>query len=264
MVALVSFLLVITLSLLVERVATVALALTGLSHDAAWFQARSALTGTGFTTGEAEQVASHPARRRIILMLMGLRNFEIITGVSTLVLTFVGVGTSGEAVARSLVLCAGLLLLVVGASNRWVDRRLSRVIGWGLRRWTKLDVHDYTTLLGLTAGYTVQELRVTRNSWMAQKRLDELQLPDEGVTILAVLHANGAFTGAPRHDLVIQPRDTMILYGQAERLREISGRQHGTSGDRAHQKAVDSHVTSLIQQRGGETPTSTAAQRVSH
>jgi hypothetical protein len=27
-----------------------------------------------------------------------------------------------------------------------VDRRLSRLIAWALRRWTKLDVRDYTTL----------------------------------------------------------------------------------------------------------------------
>ena len=44
MIALVSFLVVVTLSLVVERIATVALTLTGLSRDAAWFQARSALT----------------------------------------------------------------------------------------------------------------------------------------------------------------------------------------------------------------------------
>ncbi len=248
MVALVSFLLVVTLSLIIERVATVALTLTGLSRDAAWFQARSALTGTGFTTGEAEQVASHPARRRIVMLLMGLRNFEIITGVSTLVLTFVGTGSSRDAVVRGLWLSAGLLVLVLAASNRWVDRHLSRLIGWGLRRWTKLDVRDYTTLLGLTSGYTVRELRVAKNSWLAQKRLDELNLPEEGVMVLAIQHANGEFVGAPRHDLLIRPRDRLILYGRAERLAEIGGRQLGMLGDQAHHDAVDSQSQLLRQQ----------------
>jgi len=125
MIALVSFLVVVALSLVIERVATVALSLTGLSHDAALFQARSALTGTGFTTVEAEQVASHPARRRIILTLMGLRNFEIITGVSTLVLTFVGAGNPQEEVVRGLWLSAGLIVLGLAASNGWVNRHLS-------------------------------------------------------------------------------------------------------------------------------------------
>ena len=100
MVALISFLLVVTLSLIIERVATVALTLTGLSHDAAKFQVRSALTGTGFTTDEAENVVSHPARRRIVMLLMGIRTFELITGVSTLVLTF------GARAARKMERCA--------------------------------------------------------------------------------------------------------------------------------------------------------------
>lgn len=41
---------VILVSLLVTRVATAALMLTGRSRDAARFQARSALTGVGYTT----------------------------------------------------------------------------------------------------------------------------------------------------------------------------------------------------------------------
>lgn len=238
--ALVSFLLVITLSLIIERVATVALTLTGLSRDAAKFQARSALTGTGFTTLEAEQVLTHPARRRIIMLLMASRNFEIITGVSTLVLTFVSAGSSNEQVIRGLWLCTGLVVLAIAGSNKWVDRHLSRLIVWMLRHWTTLDVRDYTTLLGLAVGYTVQESRVTRHSWMANKRLDELNLPDEGVTVLAIQRAGGSFVGAPRHDMVIHPRDTLILYGREERLAEIGGRQSGLRGDQAHRDAIDS------------------------
>jgi hypothetical protein len=153
MIALVSFLVVVTVSLIIERIATVALTLTGLSRDAAWFQARSALTGTGFTTGEAEQVARHPARRRIIMLLMGIRNFELITGITTLVLTFVGVGSTQEGAVRGLWLCGGLVALSLLASSRWVDRRLSRLIAWVLRRWTDLDVADYTMLLGLTTAW---------------------------------------------------------------------------------------------------------------
>jgi len=41
-----------------------------VSRQAADVQARSALTGTGFTTSEAEPVVNHAARRRIVLQLM--------------------------------------------------------------------------------------------------------------------------------------------------------------------------------------------------
>ena len=58
MIAIASLLLVLLLSLIILRVASEALILTGLSREAARFQARSAWTGTGFTTAESELVVA--------------------------------------------------------------------------------------------------------------------------------------------------------------------------------------------------------------
>ena len=77
MVALASVLIFTALSLLVTHVATVALTLTGLSRQLAQIQARSAFSGVGFTTTEAEQVVNHPVRRRIIMLLMLLGNWGV-------------------------------------------------------------------------------------------------------------------------------------------------------------------------------------------
>lgn len=70
MLAIASLLLVIALSLLFVRVGAIALTMTGISEDVAKFQALSAFSGAGFTTGEAENVVNGPARRRIIAMLI--------------------------------------------------------------------------------------------------------------------------------------------------------------------------------------------------
>ena len=56
MIALVPLLVVTVASLIVSRVTTIVLAATGLSYDAARFQARSALSGVGFTTSESEMM----------------------------------------------------------------------------------------------------------------------------------------------------------------------------------------------------------------
>src|SRR5258708_23739174 len=182
------------------------------------------------------------------MLLRAMRNFEIITGVSTLVLTFIGVGSTRDGVVRGLWLSAGLVALVMLASSRWVDRYLSRLIAWVLRRWTTLDVLDYTTLLGLRAGYAVLEMPVAEDSWIAQRQLEELGLPEEGVTLLAIRRADGSFVGAPPRATFISPRDTLILYGRAERLAEISGRQTGPGGDQAHLDAVAAHRHMLSDQ----------------
>jgi len=89
MVALFSLLVLVTVSLLITHIATIALTLTGLSQEVVRFQARSAFTGVGFTTNESEKVVEHPVRRRIIMVLMLLGNVGVITVMSSLILTFV-------------------------------------------------------------------------------------------------------------------------------------------------------------------------------
>lgn len=55
MLAIATLLIVVLMSLLITKVASVALILTGLSRDVARFQARSALSGTGLGTAEASR-----------------------------------------------------------------------------------------------------------------------------------------------------------------------------------------------------------------
>lgn len=120
----ISLLLVIVVSLIVVRVATVALVLTGLSQPLARFQARSAFTGAGFTTTESEQVVRHPVRRKVIMTLMLLGNAGIVTAVSSLLLSLVGTGETGVASTlwfRLLVLFFGIVLLCRLAHSQWID-----------------------------------------------------------------------------------------------------------------------------------------------
>jgi hypothetical protein len=56
--------------MLINRFATIALSLTGMSREEARFQARAAMSGVGLTTSRAEDIVSHPVRRKIVLWLM--------------------------------------------------------------------------------------------------------------------------------------------------------------------------------------------------
>jgi hypothetical protein len=149
MVALASFLVVVGLYLLVEWTATVALTLTGRSRDAAQLQT---------PTEESEHLVWQPVRRRILALLMLLRSVGTFTAVPSLVLSFMDTAGRSDQLLRLLWLVGGLTVLGLVATSRWVDRHLSRVIAWALRRWTDLDDRDYTALLGLTGGHTVLEL----------------------------------------------------------------------------------------------------------
>lgn len=236
--ALVSLLITIALSLLVTRVAAVALTMTGLSRDSATFQARSAFTGVGFTTKEAEKVVSHPVRRRILMLLMLLGNAGVITAVSSLVLTFIGTTEFWSRMLHLGLILVGLGIIWFLSTSRWVDRYLSRIIDWALSRWTDLDVQDYASLLHLTANYRVSQLRVQSDDWLADKRLSDLNLRDEGIVVLGIQRQNGNYIGAPEGKTRIRPGDLLTLYGRSSTLSELDSREANLSGDYAHQNAI--------------------------
>ena len=169
MAALISVLATVTLSLLITRIASEALVLTGLSAQAAQFQVRSAFTGAGFTTQESEQTTNHPVRRRIIMWLMLLGNAGIVTVVSSLVLTFVSSTGSGQTLSRLSLLVVGFFILWAITTDKAFDQFLTRFVQWALQRWTQLDVRDYASLLRLSKEYAVSELQVGEGTWLANR-----------------------------------------------------------------------------------------------
>jgi hypothetical protein len=232
--AAVSVLVVVLVSLLVARIGTVALTLTGLSRESARFQARSAFFGVGFTTNEAEAVVGHPVRRRIIMWLILLGNAGVVTTMGTLLISFAG---GGDHLTTVIVLVAGIVVLAALAVSRPVDAALTRLIQRALRRWTDLDVRDWSGLLELEGGYTVAELEVEGQDWIAGRALCELTLRDEGIVVLGI-HRHGGYIGTPDGDNVIRPGDVLIVYGRHDHVEELDRRAHDEQGDRAHAAAV--------------------------
>jgi len=248
MVALFTLLSIIAVSIVVNRVATKALEHTGLSTEAARFQSYSAFTGTGFTTEEAEGVVNHPVRRRIVMVLMILRNAGLVTAISTLVLSFVGTESPTEGLRRGGLLVAGLGGLVLLARSQWADRYLSRVIDWALNRYTDLGVRDFYTLLNLERDYSVGRFTVQEGTWLADKRLDECDLIGEGVLVLGIVHDDGSYVGAPRGRYRLHSGDTLVLYGKTDKLDELEKRISGSSGEQAHAEAKQEHERELREQ----------------
>ena len=247
-VGVIALLTVLGLPLVVTRFATIALTLTGLSREAARFQARSAFTGTGFTTSETEKVVDHPVRRKIIMLLMILRSAGLVSIIISLILSFAGSGSETDRLFRLFYLLAGLLILWFIARSSFVDRYLSRVIEWALRKWTDLDTRDYQSLLKLSGEYMVKELMVQEGDWVANKALRECQLTEEGVIVLGIYRDGGRYIGAPKADTEIYPKDTLILYGRADALRDLDKRQSDPSGQKAHDKAVSQQKQEVVKQ----------------
>lgn len=237
MIALASLIAVVLISLLVTRVATVALIATGLSSETARFQARSALSGVGFTTSEAEAVVNHPVRRRIVMLLMLLGSAGVITVLGTLILSFAGTDAE-QRHTRIAVLLGSLLVLWLAARSPTLNRGLTVLIGKALNRWTDIDARDYAALLHLSENYAVMELGIEPHSWLTSKDLRRLDLRSEGVLILGITRPDGTYVAVPRFDTRIEAGDTVIAYGTGDRLRELDRRPAGAEGDQRHREVA--------------------------
>jgi hypothetical protein len=245
MVAIFSLFTVAILSLLVTRIAAMALMLTGLSHEAARFQARSAFSGVGFSTSESELIMNHPVRRRIIMILMLLGNIGIATVVATVMVSLLSTASSDNWLRNILLFVGCLTLLWLIAVSHFVERNLNRIIAWGLKKWTRLEVQDYIAILHLQNEFAVLEIMVEPDDWLAGKSLIEAGLSREGVLILGIQRKNGIYIGAPQGISRIREGDALVMYGPLPRLQELDQRRAGEPGDLAHQGAIVEHQSEL-------------------
>lgn len=237
-IGIIAVLTVLGLSLVITKVATIALTLTGLSEDSASFQSRSAFTGTGFTTRESEKIVTHPVRRKIIMLLMILRSAGIVTIIISLILTFVETGGVGR-ITRLGWLIAGVLMLFILSQSKLVNRSLSYLMNKALEHWTELDTRDYASLLRLSGDYTITNLRIEKEDWVADKKIKDCDLSQEGLIILGINREKGDYVGAPRADTEIYPGDTLLIYGREDALNNLDKRKAGLTGEKQHHEAME-------------------------
>ncbi len=245
-----TLLLIITLSLLLMRVGTIALQKTGLSSEIAGFQAQSAFMGVGFTTSEAEKVVGHPVRRRILRVLMLLGFGAVTSTLGTLVVAFTSSGTEGlDPSLKTALLLSGVLALWACARIRPLQKLLDAVITKSLERLAHLEVIDFEEMLHLDKGYTVGTLTLEGHSWMAERTLTEMALAEEGLLIMNIERANGVLIGTPSSNTRLHEGDRVMVYGRASDLARLRHREAGTVGDCDHDDSCRRQRLRLVEER---------------
>jgi len=170
---------------------------------------------------------------------MVLQNAGLVTLAATLILSFLSAHGQEDMLIRVTILFGGLTALWLLSKSRWVENHLDRAIRWALKKWTDLDLIDYYSLLELEKNYSVKRMQVESDQWLEDRALEDLRLPDEGVTVLGVHRADDSYVGVPKGSTTLNQGDVLILYGKEECLDELQKRGAGPAGDRAHREAVD-------------------------
>lgn len=253
MIPVISVIIIVTISLLVTKIASAALVNTGLSSSVAKFQARSAFTGVGYTTSEAEQIARHPVRRKIISTLMLMGNAGIVTVMASLLLTFIHHDEKSFPGGYSLLILVGaIVILAFVASSKRIDAVLTRVIEKMLGRFTNLRNRDYGSLYKLSDDFHIIDLQVMEGDWVEGKTLKECELRQEGISVLGIEKTDGTYLGVPGSEQVIGKDDVLILYGKESVIKKLDVRKKGLNGDKDHQHAVSLYENVMNPIKGQE------------
>lgn len=208
--AAISLLIILTLSIMVTRIAAVALRMTGVPDGVARFQARSAFTGAGFTTTESETVVNYPIRRKIIGFLMLLGNLGFISLLGTVTVTFLRTNAETSAMAEQVLWLAGtLILLWFIAINPLADKIMCGLIGYLLRRATRLGESRINRLLQLADGYSLDSYQVVEGAPAIGTSIGVLLGDDP--CLVGLRRADGQYHHKPDSSTILASGD-MLFY----------------------------------------------------
>jgi hypothetical protein len=215
MYAVATFLVVAVITVAFTKLATGALIATGVPTESAAFQARSAFSGAGFTTSEAENVVNHRVRRRIIGTTMLVGSLGTPTLVLTVLVGFVAPGP-GTTTARALVTISGLFLILMAVFNkpsqRWLQGVGQRYVH---KRLAPALSDNRLDLLTLSDEFAVQAVRLEATPEESVRSLRGLALAFPDVTVLGVRRGREYF-GAPPVDIDLQAGDELIIYAHRD------------------------------------------------
>jgi len=210
---LVSFILVL---FIIVEVSAIALKVTGMDLHKARFQALSALVTVGYTTSDSELVVQHPARRRIIMVLMVLGYLGTATIVTALIdilrhpLTLIQVATA----------IMILLLAISLLSSRRLRVQLDRGIERQLSRSQSLQKRTVEEVLRLDGEYGVAEMVLKANHSLVGQTIADSKIRDKGIFILAI-EREDEFIHSPRGAQKLQAGDKLIVYGHLTSISSI-------------------------------------------
>jgi len=212
MYAVATFLVVAVITIAFTKLSTGALMATGMPPELAAFQARSAFSGAGFTTTEAENVVNHPIRRKIIGTTMLVGSLGTPTLVVSVLIGMLAPGP-GSTTQRVLVTISGSFLIVMAVVNKPVQRWLTGVGDRYIRRHLlpALDEHR-EELLVLSEEFAIQSVRLDA-AVDATRSLRGLEHALPGATVLAVRRGD-EFVGEPPVDIDLTEGARLIFYGR--------------------------------------------------
>ena len=218
-----ALLIIIFISLLVVRIGSNALVLTGMSAEAARFQACSAFFGVGFTTAEAEIIMRSTVRRKIVTHLIIAGNIGLTSALATVIVTVVkSEGTFMEELVKLSIGVGCIILTVILLNLEIVKKPLDIIMKKSLGKVGVVHALDYDLLFNIQDGYGIIDVKICKDHWLCDQKLMHSRPSDDGVLILAIHFSDEGFLGAPDKDTTIHENDLVMFYGKKDAIEAYS------------------------------------------
>jgi len=229
------FIVVLIISYFVVKIGAAAFELTGLDPEQAHFQSVSAFTGTGFTTKEAELVAMHRQRRKIVSVLMILGRAGFVTLIATLVTTINPDKPATHIfpfldrmvpdfmvryVNLAIVLSVLFVIYKLFHSSKLAKFLMSKV-QQKLVDKKFLQKVNFEELILNAKGYGISQIEITDKNPLAGKSLSESNLRSHDILVLSIDRGDEHIVN-PVADFRINPSDKLVCFGKLENIREVA------------------------------------------
>jgi amino acid transporter len=211
-------LVVLTIWLFILWFGSIALEATGMERKRARFQALSALTGTGFTTREAEDIVNHPRRRLIATWLIFLGSVGIILFLLILVVLLVGLKPARPMSPVFIILSALPPIALMVLFWLGVLDKLGTKIANGMKRSAYFTPELSSKEIVHQAGdYSVARLTIGRKAPEAGSKISNTSLAKHKITILAIERGDKTLP-FPEAKETVRAGDHLLCYGETAKI----------------------------------------------
>jgi hypothetical protein len=216
-------LVVLTIWLFILWFGSIALEATGMERKRARFQAMSALTGTGFTTREAEDVVSHPRRRLIAGWLMFLGSVGIILFLLILLVIFIAGVKPAKPTSPVLIILSALppIALMVLYWIGVLDKLATKIVNRMKRSayfTAELSIREIVHQAG---DYSIARLTIGRKAPEVGSKISDTSLAKQGTTILAIERGDKTLPFPEAKEIVLAG-DHLLCYGETAQISKIT------------------------------------------
>ena len=210
---------VLTIWLFILWFGSIALEATGMERKKARFQALSALTGTGFTTREAEDIVNHPRRRLIATWLIFLGSVGLILFLLiVLVIILVGLKPATPISPVPIIFSALPPIALVVLFWLGVLDKLGTKIANCMKRSAYFTAELSSSEIVHQAGdYSVARLTIGRKAPEVGSKINNISLAKHKITILAIERGDKTLP-FPEAKETVRAGDHLLCYGETAEI----------------------------------------------